>query len=119
MEYGAGRLIDVREGPNVRLSFIGFRLLNKLGAWRFDVFAVRPRLDNFGFFDDNPNHQVGFWGVYGWRPLVHGITVDAYYLGLNRAEATYQRGDSFRAAPQFGNEVFAPDCREGARMGFR
>jgi hypothetical protein len=56
LEYGAGRLIDVREGPNVRLSFIGFRLLNKVGSWRIDAFAVRPRLDNFGFFDDYPNH---------------------------------------------------------------
>jgi hypothetical protein len=26
LEYGSGRLIDVREGPNVRLSFDGFRL---------------------------------------------------------------------------------------------
>jgi len=25
MEYGSGRLIDVREGPNVRLSFDGSR----------------------------------------------------------------------------------------------
>jgi len=92
LEYGSGRLIDVREGPNVRLSFIGFRLLNKVGPWRVDAFAVRPRLDNSGFFDDYPNHQVGFWGVYGWRPLSRGVSIDAYYLGLNRAEASYQRG---------------------------
>lgn len=92
LEYGAGRLIDVRQGPNVRLSFIGFRLLNKLGAWRFDAFAVRPRLDNFGFFDDYPDHQTEFWGVYGWRQLSRGVSIDVYYLGLNRAHATYERG---------------------------
>jgi len=80
LEYGAGRLIDVREGPNVRLSFIGFRVLNKLGPWRIDAFAVRPRLDNFGFFDDYPNHQVGFWGVYGWRQLSRDLSIDAYLL---------------------------------------
>jgi len=40
LEYGSGRLIDVREGPNVRLSFIGFRILSKLGSWRIDGFAV-------------------------------------------------------------------------------
>ncbi|MGB9431590.1 MAG: alginate export family protein [Candidatus Acidiferrum sp.] len=105
MEYGAGRLIDVREGPNVRLSFIGFRLLNKLGAWRVDAFAVRPRLDNFGFFDDYPNHQVEFWGVYGWRPLFRGVSIDAYYLGLNRAQASYERGT-------------APEQRESLGMRF-
>jgi hypothetical protein len=92
LEYGAGRLIDVREGPNVRLSFIGFRLLNKVGSWRIDALAVRPRLDNFGFFDDYPNHQVEFWGVYGWRPLSRRVSIDAYYLGLNRAQASYERG---------------------------
>jgi len=92
LEYGAGRLIDVREGPNVRLSFIGFRLLNKVGSWRIDALAVRPRLDNFGFFDDYPNHQVEFWGVYGWRLLPRGVSIDAYYLGLNRAQASYERG---------------------------
>jgi hypothetical protein len=108
MEYGSGRLIDVREGPNVRLSFIGFRLLSKLGSWRVDTFAVRPRLDNFGFFDDAPNHQVGFWGVYGWRPLSRGVTVDAYYLGLSRTQATYQRGTAPEQRESLGTRVSHP-----------
>jgi hypothetical protein len=52
LEYGGGRLIDVREGPNVRLSFTGFRILSKVGSWHADGFAVRPDVDNFGFFDN-------------------------------------------------------------------
>src|SRR5690349_1509745 len=108
LEYGAGRLIDVREGPNVRLSFIGFRLLNKLGPWRIDAFAVRPRLDNFGFFDDSPNHQVGFWGVYGWRPLSRGVSIDTYYLGLNRAQATYERGTAQELRHSLGTRFWRP-----------
>jgi len=108
LEYGAGRLIDVREGPNVRLSFIGFRLLNKVGSWRIDAFAVRPRLDNFGFFDDYPNHQVEFWGVYGWRPLSRGVSIDAYYLGLNRAQATYQRGTAPEQRHSLGTRFSRP-----------
>ena len=63
LEYGDGRLIDVREGPNVRLSFTGFRILSKVGSWRADGFAVRPDVDNLGFFDNVPNSQVEFWGV--------------------------------------------------------
>jgi hypothetical protein len=31
MEYGSGRLIDVREGPNVRLSFDGFKVKTGIG----------------------------------------------------------------------------------------
>lgn len=108
LEYGSGRLIDVREGPNVRLSFIGFRFLSKLGSWRIDTFALRPRLDNFGFFDDYPNHQVEFWGVYGWGPLAHGISLDAYYLGLNRAEATYQRGTAPEERQSLGARFWHP-----------
>jgi hypothetical protein len=112
LEYGSGRLIDVREGPNVRLSFIGFRLLNKLGPWRIDAFAVRPRLDNFGFFDDYPNHQVEFWGVYGWRPLPREFTIDAYYLGLNREQASYQRGTANEQRQSLGTRFSRPMAQE-------
>jgi hypothetical protein len=112
LEYGAGRLIDVREGPNVRLSFIGFRLLNKVGLWRIDAFAVRPRLDNFGFFDDSPNHQVEFWGVYGWRPLSRGVSIDAYYLGLNRAQASYERGTAPEQRQSLGTRFSRPIAKK-------
>jgi hypothetical protein len=118
LEYGAGRLIDVREGPNVRLGFIGFRLLNKVGPWRVDAFAVRPRLDNFGFFDDYPNHQVEFWGVYGWRPLSRGVSVDAYYLGLNREQADYQRGTANEDRQSLGARFSRPMAQEKPAWDF-
>jgi hypothetical protein len=92
LEYGSGRLIDVREGPNVRLSFDGFRLKTKLHSWQIDGLAVRPDLDNPGFFDNAPNHAVGFWGVYATRPTTGGTTLDLYYLGLDRAQAAFERG---------------------------
>jgi hypothetical protein len=92
MEYGSGRLIDVREGPNVRLSFDGFKVRAGVGSWQIDGFAMRPDLDNFGFFDNAPNHAVGFWGVYGVRPLKKNLTLDTYYLGLDRKSATFNRG---------------------------
>src|SRR6267378_1914432 len=40
MEYGSGRLIDIREGPNVRLSFDGFKVKAGVGSWQIDGFAV-------------------------------------------------------------------------------
>jgi len=92
MEYGSGRLIDVREGPNVRLSFDGFKVRAGVGSWQIDGFAMRPDLDNFGFLDNAPNHAVGFWGVYGVRPLKKNLTLDTYYLGLDRKSATFNRG---------------------------
>ncbi len=92
MEYGSGRLIDVREGPNVRLSFDGFKVRTGIGRWQIDGFAMRPDLDKPGFFDNAPNHAVGFWGVYGVRPLTKSITLDTYYLGLDRKAAAFNRG---------------------------
>jgi hypothetical protein len=92
LEYGSGRLIDVREGVNVRLSFDGFMLKSKLGAWQIDGFAVRPDLDNSGYFDNAPNHAIGFWGVYGIRPVKKNMTLDTYYLGLDRKTARFNRG---------------------------
>ena len=112
MEYGSGRLIDVREGPNVRLSFDGFKLVNKVGAWRIDGFAVRPDLDKPGFFDNAPNHQVGFWGIYSTRPLARGVSMDAYYLGLDRKEATFERGTAHEVRHTLGGRLWRPVATE-------
>jgi hypothetical protein len=85
-------LIDVREAPNVRLSFDGLKGMAKINAWRIDGFAMRPDLDNPGFFDNAPNHEIGFWGVYATHPLPRRVLLDVYYLGLDRKSATFQRG---------------------------
>src|ERR1700756_5694155 len=92
MEYGSGRIIDVREGPNVRLSFDGFKVKTGIGSWQIDGFAMRPDLDKPGFFNNAPNHSVGFWGVYCVRPLKKSLTLDTYYLGLDRKAAAFNRG---------------------------
>ena len=92
LEYGSGRLIDVREGPNVRLSFDGFMIKSKVGRWLVDGFAMRPDLDKPGFFDNEPNHQDSFWGTYATRSLPKRTSFELYYLGLDRKEAMFQRG---------------------------
>src|ERR1700731_3995064 len=103
MEYGSGRLIDVREGPNVRLSFDGFKVKTGIGPWQIDGFAMRPDLDKPGFFDNAPNHAVGFWGVYGVRPLKKSLTLDTYYLGLDRKDAAFNRGVGQEVRHSFGS----------------
>jgi hypothetical protein len=108
MEYGSGRLIDVREGPNVRLSFDGFMVKAGIGSWQIDGFAMRPDLDNFGFFDNAPNHAVEFWGVYGARPLKKSLTLDAYYLGLDRKSATFNRGTGQEVRHSIGARLSRP-----------
>lgn len=52
LRFGSGRLIDVREGPNVRRSFEGLRAWHSAGRWRIDALAVAPRDPRPGRFDD-------------------------------------------------------------------
>jgi hypothetical protein len=96
LNYGSGRLVSVREGPNVRQSFDGVKIRSKVGAWNVDAWAVRPDLDRPGFFDNAPDHTTAFWGVYAARPVVpqrlRGVGYDFYYLGLDRKNATFERG---------------------------
>jgi Alginate export len=108
LEYGSGRLIDVREGPNVRLSFDGFKVKAGVGSWQIDGFAVRPDLDKPGFFDNAPNHAIGFWGVYSVRPLTKDTTLDAYYLGLDRKTATFNRGVGHEVRHSIGARLSRP-----------
>jgi len=118
LEYGSGRLIDVREGPNVRLSFDGFKVKAGVGSWQIDGFAVRPDLDKPGFFDNVPNHAVGFWGVYGVRPLTKTVTLDAYYLGLDRKTATFNRGVGHEVRHSIGARLSRPVAEMKAGWDF-
>src|SRR5665213_1098366 len=60
-EFGAGRLVDAREGPNVRLAFDGVAMVLKTATWRVDGFATRPVINYLNIFDDPPNHATMFW----------------------------------------------------------
>jgi hypothetical protein len=112
LEYGSGRLIDVREGPNVRLSFDGFMVKSEINSWRIDGFAMRPDLDKPGFFDNAPNHAVGFWGIYATGSLRHKNQLDVYYLGLDRKEATFQRGTAQEVRHTLGARFSRPVATE-------
>lgn len=118
LEYGSGRLIDVREGPNVRLSFDGFLVKSKVNEWLVDGFAMRPDLDNPGFFDNAPNHQVGFWGVYATRSLPKRTSLELYYLGLDRKEATFQRGTAQEVRHSLGGRISRPIATERSGWDF-
>jgi hypothetical protein len=112
MYYGSGRLIDVREGPNSRLSFDGFKIMTKVDAWKMDAFAMRPDRDNFGFFDNLPNRAIGFWGVYATGTLPHKKTLDVYYLGLDSKEVRFERGTAQEVRHSLGARISHPVATE-------
>src|SRR5207245_11250674 len=57
MEYGSGRLIDVREGPNVRLSVDGFKVKTGSGSRQIDGFAMRADLRKLGYLHNGADHS--------------------------------------------------------------
>jgi hypothetical protein len=91
MQYGSGRLIDVREGPNLRLSFDAARFLLHVDQWEIDSWWSKPVLDLPGVFDDEPNPDKALWGLYSVHPfpvLPQG-NIDLYYLGYENTQAVY------------------------------
>jgi len=118
LNYGSGRLVSVREGPNVRQSFDGARLKSQVGAWRIDLWAVRPDLDRPGFFDNVPDHRTAFWGVYATRPWRRRVSFDSYYLGLDRKSYTYNRGTAQETRHNLGVRLWRSPATKEADWDF-
>jgi hypothetical protein len=95
-ELGDGRLVDVREGPNVRQAFDGASLNGKAASWNIRGFVLKPVLNGTGVFDAPPDHGSTFWGVYAVHPMpkTKGGNIDLYYLGLARKDAVFDSGSA-------------------------
>lgn len=91
VELGSENLVSTRDGRNIRRSLDGARLIWVKRDWTFNVLALRPVLDNPGYFDDPPNHSSAFWAAYAVHPfryLPRG-NIDLYYMGLDNASVPY------------------------------
>jgi hypothetical protein len=95
-ELGDGRLVDVREGPNVRQTFDGASLNWKASSWNIHGFALKPVLNGTGVFDAPPDHGSTFLGVYAVHPApkIQGGNIDLYYLGIARKDAAFDIGSA-------------------------
>jgi hypothetical protein len=103
MMIGSGRFVDIREGPNVRQTHDGARIMAPLGNGRLDLFALRPTETRPGAFDDKPDHHQSFVGAYlsmpigGKQPLSPyfgigappPIAIDAYYFWLRTTQSPF------------------------------
>ena len=93
LNYGSSRLVSVREGPTVRQSFDGGRVMWRSPDLRLDGFVTRPATSKPGIFDDATSAAVWFWGAYAVLPrpkLASGL--DVYYLGFVNEKARFARG---------------------------
>lgn len=108
MAYGSGRLIDVREGANLRRSFDAARMLLKAGDWQVDGFWSKPVRNRPDVFDNDPNPRVSLWGVYAVRPLAalpDGHT-DLYYLGYQNDLAVYSQSAGRELRHSLGTRIW-------------
>jgi len=109
MSFGSQRLISTREGPNVRESFDGVRLLLKESKWKIDAFVTKPVKTKLGFFDDSPDDARTFWGLYVVRPLSilpFKGSVDLYYLGFDKKQARFDQGVGRESRHSIGTRLW-------------
>jgi hypothetical protein len=110
LRYGSGRLVDVREGPNVRRKFDGGLGRLAMGDWRLDAIDARPADDEPGMFDHGTNGSQTLWGAYAtgrspdWLPF--GTSVDLYYLGYRNDEASYEQGSDLETRQTLGTRLW-------------
>ncbi|MDA8414090.1 MAG: alginate export family protein [Desulfobacteraceae bacterium] len=106
--YGSQRIISVREGPNVRQSFDGFRLMYRSGEVRIDGFATRPAQTKRHVFDDGPDNAKALWGTYAVLPfpLLPKANVDFYYIGLYRGKAGFDQGAARETRHSVGTRLW-------------
>ncbi|MEM7251109.1 MAG: alginate export family protein [Pseudomonadota bacterium] len=94
VQFGSGRLVDVREGTNVRRTFDGVRGFLQYPDWELVAILAQPRRDEPGVFDDGTNDDETLWGVYGsTRSFVELLgDVDVYYLGFRDERGAFVQG---------------------------
>ncbi|AJE04968.1 hypothetical protein GPICK_16055 [Geobacter pickeringii] len=108
LAYGTQRIISVREGPNVRQSFDGFRVIYRGGDIQIDGFAAKPAQTNRHVFDDGPDNAKALWGVYSVLPLplLPKGNIDLYYIGLFRRQASFGQGTARETRHSVGTRIW-------------
>lgn len=108
ISLGSARLVSVREAPNIRRSFDGLRLTWSSDEVVVDAFFVRPVLPETGVFDDRSSARQRFWGLYATSvaPLLAGLRLDAYYLGLRRDAAVFSQGVGREIRHSIGTRLY-------------
>lgn len=119
ISLGASRLIGFREGPNVRQSFDGLRAIGNVADWNITGFVFKPVETNPGIFDDGAQTDTTLWGAYATRPLENflpnGGSLDVYYLGLDRRNASFDQGDAREQRQTIGARVWNRTIDEPAQ----
>jgi len=102
IRYGSGRLIDVRDGPNLRLYFDGVKVAYASPNLNVDAFVMADAKVNTGLFDNTSNRKANLWGIYSSYIFPKSGNLDLYYLGINRVNARFDEGVANESRHTFG-----------------
>src|SRR5262249_659109 len=92
LPLGNQRLVDVREGQNIRRSFDAARADFTWRYARVIAFYGRPVVNRPGAFDDRAARHESFYGVYANARLDPTDSVDVYALVRSKANVTFTEG---------------------------
>ncbi|NJK91355.1 MAG: alginate export family protein [Blastochloris sp.] len=96
LNYGSGRLVTFRDGPNNRLAFeaVVLTLARPADQWSVDGFVGRPLETDARAFDNQTLDTESLWGLYATTavPGVQGLKSDLYFLGFDRDPSRFNEG---------------------------
>lgn len=93
LKLGSRRLLDPREGPNIRQSFDHITFQWRHVGRSYRVFAGSPVESHEGVFDNRAfQNEEWLWGFYMDRLLTGHFHFDVYYLGFHNESMTYELG---------------------------
>lgn len=108
IELGSGRLVDVREGTNLRRTFDGFRAFIDTPNDTISLIAARPRLERPGIFDDPTDYNEALWGLYAVGPAPFDTLgrANRYYLGYHNDFGSFVQGVAPETRHSLGMRAF-------------
>lgn len=112
LDYGAERLIAVREGPNARMGFDGIKTVLNIGTSRLDAFWVLPVQTNPGILDNTSSFAKQLWALY-WTQKIDesedsNLGLELYYIGEHSDEVTYVSGSGSELRHSVGGRFYHP-----------
>jgi hypothetical protein len=123
INYGSGRLISVRDGPNLRLYFTGAKLMYVRKDLSVDAFAMEADSVYTSYFDNKGTRELNLWGSYASLAVPVLQHVDCYYIGIRRDNAPFEEGTENEVRHTFGSRIwrtgngFNYDLEGGYQLG--
>jgi len=106
INYGSGRLISVRDGPNLRLYFTGAKLMYATRSLSIDAFAMEADSVYTGVFDNHGTKELNLWGAYASLAVPVLQHLDLYYIGIRRDNSPFQEGTENEVRHTVGSRIW-------------